>query len=223
MDATAAGVRLYLRQAALRQAAGRPRPAGARTFPRRARLPGQVGPVPRKPRRATGGGHVRPAGPHGGGGPHVSVTRLAVLPPGSVPGPAQADFAAPRTRARRADRRGDGEVLRPLADGPAAASRPRWRLAAARLRPGLGRQLDVGLLHRVRLGRSGRRAVARGGELLRPPEPVRCPPAICGSERPTLAAAGPIESGDIRSQRRRPAIAQGCTSTPNPGKRPPSR
>ena len=58
MDAAAAGLRLRLRQAALRPPPRGARPAGARAFPRRAGLPGQAGPLPGEPRRAAGGGDV---------------------------------------------------------------------------------------------------------------------------------------------------------------------
>ena len=50
MDHAAAGLRLRLRQAAVRPPARRSRPAGARALPRRTRLPGQAGPFPREPR-----------------------------------------------------------------------------------------------------------------------------------------------------------------------------
>ena len=58
MDAAATGLRLRLRQAALRPPARAPRPAGARAFPRGPRLPGQAGPLPGEPRRAAGRGDV---------------------------------------------------------------------------------------------------------------------------------------------------------------------
>ena len=49
-DAAAAGLRLHLRQAALRPPARTACSAGARPFPCRSRLPGQAGPVPGEPR-----------------------------------------------------------------------------------------------------------------------------------------------------------------------------
>ena len=52
MDAAAAGVRLHLRQAAVRPAPRAARRAGARALPRGPGLPGQAGPLPGEPRRA---------------------------------------------------------------------------------------------------------------------------------------------------------------------------
>ena len=75
MDAAAAGLRLRLRQAALRPPARAARPAGARALPRRARLPGQAGPLPGEPRRAAGRGHVPAGRSRGRGGHHVPVAR----------------------------------------------------------------------------------------------------------------------------------------------------
>ena len=46
----------------------------------------QAGPVPRKPRRATGGGHVSAGHARGRGRHHVSVARPAVLPQGQFEG-----------------------------------------------------------------------------------------------------------------------------------------
>ena len=57
MDAAAAGIRLRLRQAAIRSPARRSCAAGARAFSRRARLPEQAGALPGKPRRAAGSGY----------------------------------------------------------------------------------------------------------------------------------------------------------------------
>ena len=59
MDAAAAGLRLRVRQAAVRPTARGSRAAGARALPRRARLPGQARPVPGEPRRAARRGDVR--------------------------------------------------------------------------------------------------------------------------------------------------------------------
>ena len=58
MDAAAAGVRLHLRQTAVRPPARRPCPPGARAFLRGAGLPEQDGPLSGEPRRAAGGGGV---------------------------------------------------------------------------------------------------------------------------------------------------------------------
>ena len=95
----AAGVRLRLRQAAVRPPARGARAAGARAPSGRARLPEQARPVPGKPRRAAGGGHVRAGHARGRGRHHVSVAGPAVLPSGAVRGPPQAHLAAPGPRA----------------------------------------------------------------------------------------------------------------------------
>ena len=104
MDAAAAGLRLRLRQAALRSPARGPCPAGARAFPRRPRLPGQARPLPGEPRRAAGGSDVLSGSPPGRGGHHVPVARPAFLPPGPVRGPEEADLAPPCPRAEGARR-----------------------------------------------------------------------------------------------------------------------
>ena len=123
MDDAAAGVRLHLRQAALRPPARGSRPTGARAFPRRARLPGQAGPLPRKPRRAAGGGNVLTGGPRGRGGHHVPVAGAAVLPPGSVPGAQEAYLSSLGARASGTGRQPAGEVLRPAAGRAASVRR----------------------------------------------------------------------------------------------------
>ena len=69
-------------------------------------------------------------------------------------------------------------VLRPPARGAPATERARRGLAAARDRTGLGRQPDLGRIHRVVLARLGRRAPDRGGQLLPRPGPVLRPPAL---------------------------------------------
>ena len=100
MDDAAAGLRLRLRQAAVRPPARGARAAGARAPPGRARLPEQARPVPGKPRRAAGGGDVRAGHARGRGRHHVSVAGPAILPPGTVRGAPEAHLAAPGARAR---------------------------------------------------------------------------------------------------------------------------
>ena len=84
MDAAAAGLRLRLRQAAVRPARTSAGSCGARALHGGTRLPGQPGPLPGKPRRAARGGDVRPRRPPRRGRHHVSVARAPVLPSGAV-------------------------------------------------------------------------------------------------------------------------------------------
>ena len=161
MDDAAAGLRLRLRQAALRPAARGARAAGARAPVRRARLPGEARPVPGEPRRAPGRRDLSRRDARGRRRHHVSVARAALLPSGAVRGPEEAHLAAPGPSAAGARRRGAPAVLRRPAGGAPAARRSRRPVAPARMRAGLGRQLDVGRLHRLVLGGRGRRAAAR--------------------------------------------------------------
>ena len=84
----------------------------------------------------------------------------------------------------------------------AAAGRSRWPVAPARLRAGLGRQLDVGLLHRVVLAGRRRSAATDRRQLCREPEPVLRPPPVSRTGRPRGAAEGPGGSRQLRSRRR---------------------
>ena len=99
MDDAATGIRLRLRQAALRPPARGTRAAGARAPSRRARLPGQARPLPGKPRRAAGRGELRARLARGGGRHHVSLAGPAILPSGPVRGAEEAHLAAPGARA----------------------------------------------------------------------------------------------------------------------------
>ncbi len=102
MDAAAAGIRLHLRQAAVRPASRRARPADPRALPRRTRLPEQDGPLPGKPRRAARGRDVLARRARGGGRHHVPVARPALLSSGAVRRMQEADLSAPRSRSGRA-------------------------------------------------------------------------------------------------------------------------
>ena len=86
VDPPAAGLRLHLRQAALRPPGGGPRPPGPRAPLRGPRLPGPPGPLPREPRRAAGRGHVRARG--------------APRPPPSSPSSRRAFASSTRASAR---------------------------------------------------------------------------------------------------------------------------
>ena len=122
VDDAPAGVRLRLRQAAVRPPARGARAAGARAPAGRARLPEQARPVPGKPRRAPGGGDLRAGHARGRGRHHVSVAGPAVLPSGAVRGPPQAHLAAPGPRAA-------GAVRQPRCISSTAIS---WRCSGSR-------------------------------------------------------------------------------------------
>jgi len=71
-----------------------------------------------------------------------------------------------------------GTVLRSAAGGATRAGRTPGRLAIARMRACLGRQLDLGLLPGLRLARVRWRAAASDGELCAQPEPVLRPATV---------------------------------------------
>ena len=158
MDDAAAGLRLRVRQAALRPAARRPCAAGARAFPRRARLSGQARPVPGEPRRAAGGGDL-PAGMH------EAAAVITFLSPG-LRFFHQGQFEGRRKRISphlvRAPLEPVDEALQQFYERLLAVLRQpivrdgHWQLA--RMRAGVGRQRDVGWLHRMAWEGSGRRA-----------------------------------------------------------------
>ena len=103
MDIAATGLRLLLRQAALRPLAGGPCRADPRSPARRPRLPGQARPLSRKSRRAAGGVRISVAAAPGGGGHHLSSLRPALLPSGPVRGGAGAGADPSLPRPDRAD------------------------------------------------------------------------------------------------------------------------
>ena len=107
VDAPAAGVRLHVRQAALRPPRARRGAAGPRALPRRPRLPGPARALPREPRRAARRRDVPARRPPGGGGPHVLRAGAPLLPPGAARGEKGPDLDAPRPRAVGACGRGD--------------------------------------------------------------------------------------------------------------------
>ena len=104
VDPPAAGLRLHLRQAALRPAGRGPRPPGPRASLRRPRLPGPPGPLPREPRRAAGRGHVRARGAPGRRDRDLPHAGPPLLPPGPARGQAGAHPRPPRPRAGRGHR-----------------------------------------------------------------------------------------------------------------------
>ena len=131
MDAAAAGIRLHLRQAAVRPAPRRARPADPRAPPRRPRLPEQDGPLPGKPRRAARGRDV-PAGRHEAAAViTLPVARAALLSSGAIRRTQEADLSAPGSRSGRARRRPAAAILRtaPRRDPKLPAVRDGdWRL-----------------------------------------------------------------------------------------------
>ena len=101
MDVAATGIRLHLRQAALRPATRPARRAGARAFPGGTRLPGQAGPLPGEPRRTASGRHIPARSSRGRRRDHLPVPGAAVLPAGTVRGPEEAHLSPPLPRAGR--------------------------------------------------------------------------------------------------------------------------
>src|SRR5262249_24890734 len=87
----------------------------------------------------------------------------------------------------------------------AAARRARWQVAVARMRPGLGRQLDPRLLSRLCLARFGRRTADRGSELRPQPGPVPRANAVWRSRRQENADRGSTRHCRLRLERRRSA------------------
>src|SRR5262249_21773629 len=79
MDPAAAGLRVLLRQAALRSPERRPCRTDSRPLARRPRLPGQARPLSRKPRRAARRVPVFLAAASGGGDYHLPLPRVALL------------------------------------------------------------------------------------------------------------------------------------------------
>ena len=167
VDPPAAGLRLHLRQAALRPPGEGPRAPGPRAPLRRPRLPGPPGPLPREPRRAAGRRHLRARSAPGGRHPHLPHAGPPLLPPGPARGEARAHPRPPRPRAGRGRRRRDRRVLRRPAGMPEGPGLPRRRLAAPRVPPRLGRERDVGLLRGLLLDRPGRSAPPRRRQLRR--------------------------------------------------------
>ena len=93
-DLAAAGLRLLLRQAALRPAAQWRCRRHARPSGGRARLSGSAGAIPREPRRAACGGELSLAAASGGRHRHVLLAGAALLPPGPVRGRPRAGAGA---------------------------------------------------------------------------------------------------------------------------------
>ena len=153
VDAPAAGVRLHLRQAALRS----PRARGAARRPRaplrRARLPGPPRALPREPRRAARRRDVRSGRPPRSRRDHVPQPRPPLLPPGPARGKAGADPHAPGAGTGRGAGRVDRRLLRRAPRLPEGPGVPRRRVAAARRPSRLGGKRDERRVHRVLVDR----------------------------------------------------------------------
>ena len=124
VDAARTGVRLRVRQAALRSPARGRCAARARAPVRRARLPDPTRPLPRKPRRATRRGNLPARRAPGGGRDQLPVAGPALPPSGSARGP-QAS-ASRRTSVRAPQDAPDAGLLE-------FYRRPARRAAPARL------------------------------------------------------------------------------------------
>src|SRR6516162_6529358 len=165
MDPATRGIRLHLRQTTLRSPSRRPRPAGPRTFPGRLSLSEQIGTLPGEPRRAARGCYLRNGNSSSCSNSYLSVSRIAVLSRGPIPGAPQAHFSASLSPPLRACRPAVGAILRPPACPVASTDRPGRALATTRVPARLGRKLDLGLCCGICLARRGGSAPVSDGEL----------------------------------------------------------
>ena len=101
VDAAAAGVRLHLRQAALRPPGARRDGRGSRASAGRPRLPGPPRALPREPRRAARGGDIPAGRPPRGGGGHLPHARACASSTRGSAKEARANPNAPRPGAGR--------------------------------------------------------------------------------------------------------------------------
>ena len=104
VDAAAAGLRLHLRQAALRPARATASAAGPRALRAGPRLPGPPRALPREPRRAAGRGDLPAGRPPGGGRHHLPQPGLRFFHQGQREGKRVRISDAPRPRAGRSRR-----------------------------------------------------------------------------------------------------------------------
>ena len=103
--------------------------------------------------------------------------------------------------------------------GAAQSGCSQRRLAIARMRSRMGRQLDLGLLRRLCLAKHRCRATAGGGELCPQPEPVPCSDAVCATS--ATASGGWRICSVTRTTIGTATISKraGCSWTWLPGKR----
>ena len=199
MDAAAAGLRLRLRQAALRPPPRRARPAGARALPRRASTTRTSWPA--SWRTTTSRGPPRRSRPDVHEAAAVItflVAGPALLPPGPVRGPEEAHLAAPRAAARTSPSTRSSSafydrllaVLRQpvVRDG-------RWQLLEC-VPAWDGNWTSDCFIAFAWQGPGDERLLGRR-ELRREPEPVLRPAAVRGPRRQDMAVAGPPRGSDL--------------------------
>ena len=147
----AAWVRLHVRQAALRPSPRRSDLHGAGSSTRRPGLPTPLGRFLENHDQPQGGLHVRTGTAPGRCAYRIPGPGPPLLPPGPAgrasPAPAGPSLPSPGG----ADGPGHTGLLRGPAGGPEGAGGARRSLAAAGVRPGLGRQSRVGRVRGVRL------------------------------------------------------------------------
>ena len=201
VDDAAAGLRLRLRQAAVR-----PAPRGARAA--RARAP----PAPDSITRTGSPGSWKTTTSRGR--PRPSLPACTRPPPSSrICRRACGSFIkdssrAPGSGSRPTSSAGPQEppdgALHEFYDasprGAPSVDRARGPVAPARMHAGLGGELDVGMLCRVVLERRGRPATSDGGQLCGQPEPVLRAPPISRAGWPRGAVHGPDGSRPLRSR-----------------------
>src|SRR5271166_6721725 len=140
MDVATAGLRLLLRQAALRPLAGPPCRADPRPPARRSRLPGQACALSGKPRRAARRRRIRLAAAPRGSNYHFPVARPALLLSGAVRRRSHSGPNPSLPWPDRADQPGNRRLLRPAIEGDEGYRRlSRRRLVADPAPAGLGR------------------------------------------------------------------------------------
>ena len=132
VGAPAAGLRLHLRQGALRPPARRRCAGRARPPPRGSRLPRPRRALPGEPRRAAGGRRLRRARRVRTRARHVPRSRPAPAARGPARRPAHQAARPARPPSRRAGGRDGARVLRPGAGRPARSRAPPRELRAAR-------------------------------------------------------------------------------------------
>src|SRR5271166_5746544 len=123
MDAPATGLRLRLRQKAVRPSARPSRPAGARAFPRGPGLPEQAGPLPGESRRAACRADVSTGNSRSRRRYHLLVAGAAILSPGTVRRANETDFTSSLPRPQRTCEPATGLLLRPASDRAASVGR----------------------------------------------------------------------------------------------------
>ena len=201
VGAPAAGLRLLLRQAALRPPRRRPSRGRQRAPHCGARLPAATRSLHREPRRASCGGDLLARAGAGRRRDDAEPDRGAARPRGPARGPDRAPAGLPGTPAGRAGRPRPEGVLRAAAGSARRRRLPRRRVAARRAQR-LGRQRHLGEPRRLGLAR--RVPQARGRQ---PERRFRVRPRLAALGRVAragLAARRRSRRRALRAQRRRP-------------------